>query len=260
MTDFFDMDLDRLDDEDNKYAKYLKLEDGETTLRLMPPWANGELYYKKFKVHFNIGELVAYGLDSDIPAMSCLKDVTGDKCPVCVVVAKARSLAKRTKNPMMDDLARKLSAKAQYITNVAVVDQNGVAEDEVKIYKFGMKIEQQIRSIFARKKNITHPETGRDIIVSKTVVGGFPNYTVQCDDVCDRSDQWSRAWANNLNDLSTATEYLDLDNVTDLFSHVELDEINSPISTGKDALTDLASQTTKVPSDDDLLSDLESLG
>lgn len=204
----------------NGGSNLLSLSEGDTLLRIMPPWAAGKRYYRAYKMHFGLPELVNYGLEVDGWFNSpCLADATG-KCPICALANKAKALGTRNADPVLLNLSKTIRAKQQYVANV--VDMNNIGEG-VMILPFGKKIFEDLQALFARKGNVTHPITGFNLVVTKREIPNqrWFDYSVSLDEKVDISDQWDN-FKGQLHDLDAFPKLPSYEEVSNKIESVEL--------------------------------------
>lgn len=261
MTDFYDLDLDAIENDDADSERPMKLDEGETVLRILPPWRKGALYYKKYKMHFGLPELRNFGLQVDNwaaePCLSSRSVVVDDTvieeenqpCPLCALANKAWTVGNREHNEELLSLSKKIRAKRQYISNVVDLGDN---ELRVQKYAYGQKIHESLKLIFRKKKNITHPETGRAICISKKQGPQWPEYQVQAEDAEDFTDKWEQV-KNSLVNLDNYPKYSSAKEIEERltgvsFSHAveftrtqEPEEDDLPSDTGSESLDELLS-------------------
>ena len=204
----------------------LTLAEGDTLLRIMPPWAKDRKYYKAYKMHFSLNELVNYGLEVDGWFNSpCLADSAIGKCPLCALANRAKALGTRNNDLGLLALSKAIRAKQQYIANVVNMNK---PEEGVKLLPFGQKVYEGLQNVFARKGNITHPITGRNIVITKREIPGqrWFDYSVSPDDVDDISENWD-FFKGQLQDLDAYPKLPDYDSVASKVASIELVAPNS---------------------------------
>lgn len=177
----------------------------------MPPWAAGERYYRAYKMHFGLPDLVNFGLEVDGWFSSpCLAEHTG-KCPVCALANKAKALGTRNDDLNLLNLQKNIRAKQQYVANV--VDM-GNKDQGVQLLTFGKKVFEDLQAIFARKGNVTHPVTGFNLVVSKREIPNqrWFDYSVSIDEREDISADWDtfKTQLQNLNAFPTLPDYAEI--------------------------------------------------
>ena len=221
MAKFNDFDVNKLD---TSVGKFMKLEAGDTVLRVMPPWAEGEMYFHQFQVHFGLNMLQEHGLVHEWFAETCSMDEKG-YCPLCELAVKAKAVGAKTSNDKLLDLSSRIRAKRQYLINTVDLAN----PEEVKVLQFGAKVSDGLRALFTRKGNITNPETGFNVVVSKNKVPGqqWFDYSVSLDEKCDSSAEWE-GWSTQLHDLSDVPKTSDPAIVAQKLEGVEFEDIAAP--------------------------------
>ena len=126
-------------------------------------------------------------------------------------------------------LNKTIRAKQQYAANVV----NIANPDQVLILPFGRKIFDDLQSIFSRKGNITHPVTGRNVVVTKRKITGqqWFDYSVSVDDVQDISANWDNLKIQ-LHDLDEYPKLPEYEDVANKLQGIELIAPNSAPSAG----------------------------
>lgn len=269
MAEFFDITEDDIKTKLNASEKFLKLENGDQVLRIMPPWKKGALFSKSFFVHFSLGRLTKYGLEAEWNAEACLDDGAGGVCPICALSVRARSAGERLltsagtedEGQELIDLANKIRRKTQFVMNVVDITND---PNSVRVLQCGKKLHDQIKAFFTRKGNISHPEKGYDIVVTKSEVGGFPNYSASLDDRIDRLNLWNDSWSSQLHDLDTLPNRSTLEVVEAKLEGIEFMPINKSARAskptnvgGEDCRTDSMPSADPSGDIDDLIRELE---
>lgn len=234
-VEFNDFNVSDIGKETAGLEHRLVLEKGDSSLRILPPWRKGAVFYKTYLMHFQLGDLKLFGLEMDNwNAEPCISERTivddtnvrtvKESCPICRLANKAWGIGQRDKDETLVELAKHIRGKRQYVCNVLDMKD----PKEVKTFVYGKKINDALKTIFQLKGNITNPVTGRNVIISKQEVPGqkWPNYAVMVDDVLDISTIWSNisSGLHNLDDLPVYSNY---------------DEINSrliPVVLDRDAI------------------------
>jgi hypothetical protein len=206
MADFFEPDLESIGEEDKSFDFWKPQDNKDNVIRILPPWEKGKQFYKPYKMHFGLDALKEYGLEIDgWFAEPCLALET-DKCPLCAKINEAFVLGTRQEDIKLNELYRKLRAKRQWVSNILDMKE---AEKGPQVYPYGQKVFDRLRQLFAKWKNITHIETGRNITIIKTYNGQWPEYTVDIDEVDDITEHWDKFHdkLNNLSDFPLLAEY-----------------------------------------------------
>lgn len=142
----------------NYFNTYIpeNVKSGTKTIRILPS-KNGspfvEMYGHKIMV------------DSEWKTFPCLKHEKGEACPFC----EAREELLSTGKDSDKELAKKYNARLMYV--VKVIDRDN-EEDGVKFWRFNHDYtkngvyDKLFAMITALKKDVTNPETGRDIVIT----------------------------------------------------------------------------------------------
>jgi len=186
--DFFDgikQEADRLSESKGGefLAKFVKMpkENGEVSLRLLPPAHGMKLPFQSTRLHMINGK-----------SIHCRKELQGGKwvgkpgvCPACDVYNHLWSLANRSTGETAQgyiDKARAIKPIERFYYNAVV--RNDPTQEGVKIFSTGKTIHKLIMRACVgdeRKKplgnifDVTGKE-GRDLLIVKEMVGGFPRY------------------------------------------------------------------------------------
>ena len=142
----------------NYFNTYIpdNVKSGTKTIRILPTQTGSffvEMYGHKVMI------------DGEWKTFPCLKHEKGEACPFC----EARQELLATGKDSDKELAKKYKARLMYV--VKVIDRDN--EDEgVKFWRFnhdyskGGVYDKLYAMITALKKDVTHPETGRDIVIT----------------------------------------------------------------------------------------------
>jgi hypothetical protein len=142
----------------NYFNTYIpeSVKSGTKTIRILPS-QNGSPFVEMY------GHKVM--IDSEWKTFPCLKHEKGEACPFC----EARQELLATGKDSDKELAKKYNARLMYV--VKVIDRDN--EDEgVKFWRFnhdyskGGVYDKLYAMITALKKDVTNPETGRDIVIT----------------------------------------------------------------------------------------------
>jgi hypothetical protein len=143
------------DEKDRGVGKFLKLKEGKTILRVLPP-ARGE------KVPFKTVWEHNLKLPGGNVAFACPRNNFKLPCPACQQESKL-------KQEGMDERAKGFRAKKRYYANVIV---RGEEELGPRIWGFGAMIEEDLMSIRNDGGvNFSHPISGVDLIVTRKGTG-----------------------------------------------------------------------------------------
>lgn len=190
-------ELKRISAEKKAHEAILDLKEGENLLRLLPPWSNAGEWRLQAWYHF-LKPL------SRAPFI-CLKKQFNQPCPACEVVERLfKSNDEAEKQQAYD-----WRAKARYFSNMLSLDKN---DGKVYIFAFGVGIEQDVIEIMGSedgfgKGDITHPETGYTVRITKTVPKDKmqTSYSVQCANQPKPVANWTEISKNlhNLDEIVT---------------------------------------------------------
>lgn len=245
--DFYALDMEAVYKRDKANDDFLSLKDGDNIIRIMPPWAAGKLYDVEYKVHYNLKELINYGLETEWFSEVCLSSTEG-KCPLCVLSVKAQQAGAENGNPALVDLGNKLRAKTQHMANVVDMEE---IKNGVKVLRYGIKMKRKFISIFSRKKDITHPINGYNLIVSKDSSGEYSDYGVSIDDKVDISEHWA-TFKPQLKDLEALIRYSKLEDVTEKCLQVEFTAIKPARNHSIPTVESLSAESAESVTDEDV--------
>ena len=130
---------------------------GTKTIRILPA-TNGGTPFVEMHAHKVL-------VDGEWKTYPCLKHEKGEDCPFC----EARAALQATGKDSDKELAKKFNARLMYV--VKVIDRDNEA-DGVKFWRFNHDFRKEgvYDKIFsawsALKKDITDPETGRDLVIT----------------------------------------------------------------------------------------------
>ena len=150
-------------------ALFINALEGDNIFRLMPPWKDGENWYRKVPLHYGIfpkNEKMAFTCPK-VLAEIMMEEATD--CPVCDIAQKLFDKGGK------DDIkkAKRFMAKTNYYANVLVVSTpDGDKEGDVRVYRFGPQIYTQIVDLMMAKwGDLSDPVKGRPIMVKRTGSG-----------------------------------------------------------------------------------------
>lgn len=178
----------------------------KNVLRILPPHENMEDVFVEVKIHFLPSKELKDGRPIPI-GVNCLAQY-GEECPACNHVDRLYKMAKTEDDvesaKKQKDEAYQLGAKVRLFANVVDISH---PEKGVQKYAFGPDVEKKLRQCFfddeGEFRNITHPKTGRDVLMFVTKKPGtdFNEYvTVKCKETA--SPLGDMDWLNAINDLS----------------------------------------------------------
>ena len=186
---------------------YFKLRQGvadrpaRNVLRIMPPHEGMEEVFTTGKIHFSLGP------DPKSPvAVNCLEPF-GEECPACNAVMRLHAQAKAEDDAdeaaRLTKRAKDMAAKVRVYANIVDMDH---PEKGVQRFAFGPDLDKKLRACFfdddGEYRNITHPKTGRDVIVISAKKPGtdFTEYTVRPKE--SPSPLKDMDWLDDVEDLS----------------------------------------------------------
>ncbi len=147
-------------------AGYLKTPEGKTLVRLGPPWkASEDLPIKEVWIH-----KMKDPNDLQAPpkvSIPCPAKNHGKKCLVC---QKCQDL-KRSSIKAEQELAYQWGAQQRYFSQVVNMEK---PEDGWQLWEYGVKIFDQLLAILGNEDSggdVTHPLTGRNVIIDRTGKG-----------------------------------------------------------------------------------------
>lgn len=214
ITQYGEVDLEEIDHERQERAKErqaakerqgkMQLQEGANVIRILPPRPGLKSPFYKLYVHYLRNP--ARPSESGRPVPCPLKN-RGANCLVCKKVQELR----RSGNPLDKELAKDLSAGRRIYANV--IDKNN-PDRGVQMLEFGVKIYDDLLAVMqdpakdpSALGNITHPDTGHDVVIEKTV--GNPQDRVRTTRYNVRpvprpSQLPNKKWLSELHDLEKA--------------------------------------------------------
>ncbi len=160
---------------------------GDQTIRILPT-ADGDPF-KEYFFHYNVGKN---------PGLLCPKKNHGGSCPICDFASKLWREGVDNNDEVAKKEAKNLFARNRYYSPVLV---RGNEADGVKIWAYGKTAYESLLGYVLDPDygDITHPETGTDIVLTYTVPntpGSFPKTqlkprrrpSVLCDDAVANCD------------------------------------------------------------------------
>lgn len=156
---------------DSKQDKYIKLEDGENVVRILPPADPDQQWYAETSIHRVPQEGQSWDRN-----VQCRK-IHGEACPLCdLYYALWDGINKKTSTDEDADkkMANKIRARPRYYMNIL----DRADENKVKILSVGVKLYKSIVGAILDEDfgDITDLQTGNDYKVHKADVEGYPNY------------------------------------------------------------------------------------
>jgi hypothetical protein len=143
----------------NYFTTYIKdgIKTATKTIRILPT-ADGSSPFVQFYGH-------KIKVDGETKTFPCLKHEKNEPCPFC----ETRELLYSTGKETDKELAKNYNARLMYI--VKVIDRDN-EQDGVKFWRFAHDYRKEgiydkiIGVLNAIKKDVTHPETGRDLVLT----------------------------------------------------------------------------------------------
>ena len=161
--------------------------EGDQTIRLMPT-EDGDPF-KEYHFHYNVGRN---------PGIYCPKKNDGENCPICEFASQLWRDGVQNNNDTAKREAKKLFVRKRYYSPVLV---RGHESSGVKVWSYGKTAYETLLGYVLDPDygDITHPETGTDIVLTYTVPntpGSFPKTqlkprrrpSVLCDDAVANCD------------------------------------------------------------------------
>ena len=155
--------------------------EGDQTIRILPT-EDGDPF-KEFHFHYNVGRN---------PGILCPKKNHGEDCPICDFASQLWRDGVNNNNDTAKREAKKLFVRKRYFSPILVRGQEAKG---VKIWSYGKTAYETLLGYVLDPDygDLTHPETGTDIVLTYTVPGtpgSFPKTqlkprrrpSVLCDD------------------------------------------------------------------------------
>lgn len=201
--DFGETDLDEmvrekqiLEEESARTGmNYLQLEEGNTMIRIMPPWEKGRKspFYKAW-VHYVKNP--AKPKENGKPFL-CPNKMNDKPCIVCAKVSQLR----RSANPVDKEIAGELAASRQVFANVVNLND---PDRGVQVMKFGKTIYSELLAYMDPKDpasvgDLSHPEKGYNVVIDRKGKGLETRYKVRI--ARAPSPLPKAAWLGEMNNL-----------------------------------------------------------
>jgi len=199
---------------------FLTIADGRNVLRVLPALNDDDFFYKEVYVHYGVGKTEQNPKGTMVVCPTT--DGDGKPCPVCQL-SKAYKDASKAKDDQYDKESRSLWRKKRVYYNAIGRDENlsdykknsegkwvnakGEEENPVKVLGTGVGILKDILGIICDPEygDITDPEKGLDLIITKSGTGFNTNYDVKT--VRKESPIGFEFWKECLNDLAILAKY-----------------------------------------------------
>lgn len=200
--------------------QFINIKDGRNVIRVLPPAPGKDMFAEEVFVHYGVGKSAE---NKNGTMVVCPKTHGEDKpCPICELSQELRSLSKR-KDDSYDKQAKSLYRRKRVYYNaidrsgdLSVYEKNeegkwinketGEEESPVKVMGTGIGIYKDILGLIVDPEygDITDPEEGLDLIITKTGSGQFgTKYDVKT--VRKESPIGFDYWEECLHDLSQLT-------------------------------------------------------
>ena len=163
-------------------------QEGDQTIRLMPT-EDGDPF-KEYHFHYNVGKN---------PGILCPKKNHGEDCPICDFASQLWRDGVQNNNDTAKREAKKLFVRKRYFSPILV---RGQESKGVKVWSYGKTAYETLLGYVLDPDygDITHPETGTDIVLTYTVPGtpgSFPKTqlkprrrpSILCDDAVADCDE-----------------------------------------------------------------------
>lgn len=218
---------------------FLNLKDGRNVVRILPPRKDSEMFYEEVWVHYGVGKN-----DQNKNGTMVVCPKTQDEnapCPVCELADEFRKLSKK-KDDSYDKQSRSIRRKKRVYYNaisrdedLSVYEKNeegkwintetGEEESPVKVLGTGIGIFKDILSLIVDPEygDITDPEEGLDLIITKTGSGQF-NTKYDVKTVRKESPIGFDEWEECLHDLSQLTKSKSYDEILALMQGEESEQ------------------------------------
>ena len=136
-------------------GRFMKLGDGMNTIRIMPPWREGGLWFREVRNHFKVGggerNRVAVCNSAETPSTKCFVDDA--------ITVLAMSTSKEDQ-----EAARNMKASRVFWVNAY---DTKAEEPVVKILPLSFTVFGQIFQLFISGEDFINPEAGFNVIITK---------------------------------------------------------------------------------------------
>ena len=136
-------------------GRFMKLGDGSNTVRIMPPWKEGGLWFREVRNHFKVGggerNRVAVCNATETPASKCFVD---------------DAIAVLGMSPSKEDQEAARNMKASRVFWVNAYDTKS-EEPVVKILPLSFTVFGQIFQLFISGEDFINPEAGFNVVITK---------------------------------------------------------------------------------------------
>jgi len=134
-------------------------QEGDQTIRILPT-EDGDPF-KEYHFHYNVGRN---------PGILCPKKNHGEDCPICEFASKLWRDGVENNDDNSKREAKKLFVRKRYFSPIVV---RGEETDGVRIWSYGKTAYETLLGYVLDPDygDVTHPETGTDIVLNYTVPG-----------------------------------------------------------------------------------------
>lgn len=167
-------EIARQTEEQHNGADFDNLKEGPNRRRILPPWSSEGNWRKYAAYHYGVVEK---------KSLVCPKRTFDKPCPICEFVDGLY----KAKTDADIEQAKKYQAKNRFFANVLNLDTN---DGKVYVLPFGVQLEKSIMDVIDGGQkgdtstgdqfgvgDITHPKTGRNMLMTKTVPDGKKELT-----------------------------------------------------------------------------------
>lgn len=161
---------DRLENGSGNNIGFAKLNQGRNVVRVLWPKGDKSMFYAEGLVHYGVGP-------EGKNMATCLKTFGGgNRCPICEYADQLQ----RSKNKDDQNAGSRIRARKRIYINVLNRDEEGEGADDPKVLPIGVTILRPLLDVICDPDygDITHPETGRDITITKKGQGLKTEYSV----------------------------------------------------------------------------------
>ena len=213
-------------------------QEGDQTIRIMPT-EDGDPF-KEYHFHYNVGKN---------PGILCPKKNHGEDCPICEFASQLWRDGVQNNDDTAKREAKKLFVRKRYFSPILV---RGQEASGVKVWSYGKTAYETLLGYVLDPDygDITHPETGTDIVLNYTIPGtpgSFPKTQLKPrrrpSILCDESVADCDELIQSIPEVETLFQRLATENVQAL-----LDEYLSSDATteGRSSETEKYNTTDKV--------------
>lgn len=150
-------------------AKWWKPKSGNNIIRILPPTEEGKPWLYKSVLHHGIK------IERKDRAMPCLQEAFGKPCPACEVIA----YFSRDPDPDVTGIIKEIRPNTKYVMNV--LDRRE-ADPAPRLFTATTPVVRDIKKFIQANEDvedITDPESGRDVVITKEGDGKQTRYSAQ---------------------------------------------------------------------------------